>query len=79
MVRREKLKTDYLIADTDFFTAHTAPTRCVLDLTLAALRRKDSEAVFHEPVNVEEYTNYLELVDTPMDFRTMENKLQEGA
>jgi hypothetical protein len=78
VVRREKLKNDVLAADSDIFTSHTSPTRCVLEFTLAALVRKDTEMVFQAPVSLADYPNYLEFADAPMDMGTMGGKLHDG-
>ena len=47
----------------------------VLTRMLAALKSKDNWGFFLEPVNVFEVPDYLTVIKKPMDFLTMENKL----
>ncbi|XP_033846640.1 PH-interacting protein isoform X2 [Periophthalmus magnuspinnatus] len=58
------------------YDPHSWKSRCkeLLDLIFQC---EDSEP-FREPVDLQEYPDYLEIVDSPMDFGTVLNTLTEG-
>eukprot|EP00965_Chrysotila_dentata_P041573 1378391-Pleurochrysis_carterae.AAC.4 len=58
-------------------TSNNAMDRCAGALTLLQLR--DELGWFAEPVDVEYVPDYLEIVQTPMDFSTIKRKLSTGA
>lgn len=43
---------------------------------LSCLSRHDHYSVFAEPVNEEEVPDYREVIDSPMDFQTMRDKVE---
>lgn len=51
----------------------------VLAKVLYTLKSKDTWGLFLEPVDVSVVTDYLSIVKKPMDFRTMENKMNKRA
>eukprot|EP00884_Botryococcus_braunii_P006640 jgi/Botrbrau1/15978/Bobra.0375s0003.3 len=44
---------------------------------LDKLARMDSEGYFKEPVRAEDAPNYFEIIENPMDFRTMREKVRD--
>ncbi|XP_039026497.1 uncharacterized protein LOC120160130 isoform X1 [Hibiscus syriacus] len=55
------------------------PDKKLLVFILDRLQKKDTYAVFSEPVNPEELPDYHEIIAHPMDFSTVRKKLDEGA
>ncbi|CAL1399318.1 unnamed protein product [Linum trigynum] len=54
------------------------PDKKLLFFILERLQSKDTYGAFSEPVDTEELPDYHELIDNPMDFRTVTEKLTEG-
>ncbi|CAH9078251.1 unnamed protein product [Cuscuta europaea] len=54
------------------------PEKCVLELILDILQRRDAYEIFAEPVDPDEVANYNDIIKEPMDFGTMRAKLHEG-
>ncbi|KAM7249692.1 hypothetical protein ACFE04_008332 [Oxalis oulophora] len=54
------------------------PEKCMLQLILDILQRKDTHEIFAEPVDPKEVEDYYEIIKEPMDFDTMRAKLHEG-
>nr|KAG5704279.1 hypothetical protein BaRGS_012588 [Batillaria attramentaria] len=52
------------------------PFALLLRQTLDQLQEKDTDSIFAQPVSLEEVPDYLEYVDTPMDFSTMHSKVE---
>lgn len=48
------------------------PLESVLRTLLEAIKAKDTQAVFGQPVNIKEVPDYLEIVSHPMDLSTMQ-------
>lgn len=48
------------------------PLESVLRTLLEAIKTKDAQAVFGQPVNIKEVPDYLEIVSHPMDLSTMQ-------
>ncbi|KAJ7961031.1 Bromodomain containing protein [Quillaja saponaria] len=54
------------------------PDKCILELILDLLQRRDAYEIFAEPVDPNEVEDYYEIIEEPMDFGTMRAKLHEG-
>lgn len=65
-IKIEQLKTVYEL---------NAFNGIFLQRLLDILRELDKKQIFHQPVRVEEVPTYLEVIKTPMDFSTMQNKI----
>ncbi|KAL2472957.1 DNA-binding bromodomain-containing protein [Forsythia ovata] len=55
------------------------PDKKTLELILDKLQKKDIYGVYAEPVDPEELPDYHDVIEYPMDFATMRNKLGKGA
>ncbi|KNE60056.1 hypothetical protein AMAG_05489 [Allomyces macrogynus ATCC 38327] len=73
--RRERLKVQALAQWSAAWHTAMAPLAPVLTKALNAIRALDVKRIFHEPVDSEEVSDYLSLVARPMDFRTMQRKI----
>ncbi|GAB2260621.1 hypothetical protein Droror1_Dr00011476 [Drosera rotundifolia] len=54
------------------------PDKALLVLILDKLQKKDKRRVFAKPVDPKELPDYLDIVENPMDFSTIRNKLDGG-
>nr|XP_043611621.1 uncharacterized protein LOC122583262 [Erigeron canadensis] len=59
-------------------TTTPLPDKKLLVFILDRLQKKDTHAVFSEPVDPEELPDYHEIIEQPMDFGTLRNKLDKG-
>lgn len=48
------------------------PLESILKVVLEALKAKDPQDIFDQPVDTEEVPDYLDIVTKPMDFSTMD-------
>ncbi|XP_051118221.1 uncharacterized protein LOC127242643 [Andrographis paniculata] len=55
------------------------PDKKLLVFILDRLQKKDTYGVFSEPVDLGELPDYLEIIENPMDFGTVREKLETGA
>ncbi|KAK9109463.1 hypothetical protein Sjap_017523 [Stephania japonica] len=55
------------------------PDKKLLVFILDRLQKKDTYGVFSEPVDPEELPDYHDIIEHPMDFSTLRNKLSNGA
>ncbi|XP_050376633.1 uncharacterized protein LOC126794030 isoform X2 [Argentina anserina] len=55
------------------------PDKKLLVFILDRLQKKDTRGVFSEPVDPEELPDYHEIIEIPMDFGTVREKLDQGA
>ncbi|PHT43951.1 hypothetical protein CQW23_17976 [Capsicum baccatum] len=55
------------------------PDKKTLELILDKLQKKDIYGVYADPVDPEELPDYHEVIENPMDFATVRNKLGTGA
>ncbi|XP_058742943.1 uncharacterized protein LOC131615800 [Vicia villosa] len=55
------------------------PDKRTLELILDKLQKKDTYGVYAEPVDPEELPDYHDVIDNPMDFATVRNKLANGS
>lgn len=55
------------------------PDKKALELILDKLQKKDTYGVYAEPVDPEELPDYHDVIDHPMDFATVRNKLANGS
>ncbi|MCD7452120.1 hypothetical protein HAX54_015037 [Datura stramonium] len=55
------------------------PDKKTLELILDKLQKKDIYGVYAEPVDPEELPDYHEVIENPMDFATVRNKLGTGS
>lgn len=54
------------------------PEKCILELVLDTLQRRDNYEIFAEPVDPSEVEEYYEIIKEPMDFGTIRAKLHEA-
>ncbi|XP_076892874.1 uncharacterized protein LOC143544727 isoform X1 [Bidens hawaiensis] len=59
-------------------TTTPLPDKKLLIFILDRLQKKDTHAVFSEPVDPDELPDYFEVIKQPMDFGTVRSKLDEG-
>ncbi|KAM6560877.1 hypothetical protein CsatA_030116 [Cannabis sativa] len=85
--RRSNLMSDDVLKATDNsihgLQVETGPTtplpdKKLLVFILDRLQKKDTHGVFSEPVDPEELPDYHEIIDNPMDFATVRQKLDAG-
>ncbi|KAK7486575.1 hypothetical protein BaRGS_00022241 [Batillaria attramentaria] len=74
--KREKLKREQLRLHQMALELQLQPFALLLRQTLDQLQEKDTDSIFAQPVSLEEVPDYLEYVDTPMDFSTMHSKVE---
>ncbi|XP_020284724.1 peregrin isoform X1 [Pseudomyrmex gracilis] len=76
--KREKLKKELIKVKEKCVFLQLRPVESVLRALLEAIKAKDVNDVFGQPVNIKEVPDYLEIVSQPMDLSTMEAKLKEN-
>ncbi|XP_017264958.1 peregrin [Kryptolebias marmoratus] len=74
--KREKLKRETIKVQQMALEMQLTPLLVLLRNTLEQLQERDTNNFFTEPVPLEEVPDYLEHIDTPMDFQTMWNLLE---
>uniref|UniRef100_A0A8C7ZG15 Bromodomain and PHD finger containing, 1 n=1 Tax=Oryzias sinensis TaxID=183150 RepID=A0A8C7ZG15_9TELE len=74
--KREKLKRETIKVQQMVLEMQLTPFLVLLRSTLEQLQERDTNNFFTEPVPLEEVPDYLEHIDTPMDFQTMWNLLE---
>ncbi|XP_041860139.1 peregrin isoform X2 [Melanotaenia boesemani] len=74
--KREKLKRETIKVQQMALEMQLTPFLVLLRSTLVQLQERDTNNFFTEPVPLEEVPDYLEHIDTPMDFQTMWNLLE---
>ncbi|XP_011642424.1 peregrin [Pogonomyrmex barbatus] len=75
--KREKLKKEQIKVKEKCIWLKLRPLESVLRTLLEALKAKDVNDVFGQPVNIKEVPDYLEIVSHPMDLSTMQVKLEK--
>ncbi|XP_014484453.1 PREDICTED: peregrin isoform X1 [Dinoponera quadriceps] len=75
--KREKLKKEYIRVKERCLWYELQPLQCILNILLKAIKSKDVNDVFGQPVNTKEVPDYLEIVSHPMDLSTMQAKLEK--
>ncbi|KAJ6802249.1 bromodomain-containing protein-like isoform X2 [Iris pallida] len=60
-------------------TTTPLPDKKLLEFILDRLHKKDTYSVFSEPVDPDELPDYHDIIQHPMDFATVRNKLSSGA
>eukprot|EP01134_Creolimax_fragrantissima_P004387 CFRG4387T1 len=75
-VKREKLKRELLKIRHGAVLIQICPMVSSLSHLLDQLRKLDTKAYFHFPVDISEVTDYLERISHPMDFSTMGRKIE---
>ncbi|XP_024944695.1 peregrin isoform X2 [Cephus cinctus] len=74
--KREKLKKELFKVKEKCLWFELRPLESVLRTLLEALKARDTNDVFGQPVNIKEVPDYLDIVSHPMDLSTMEAKLE---
>ncbi|TRY66564.1 hypothetical protein DNTS_015933 [Danionella cerebrum] len=74
--KRERLKREQMKLQQAALELQLTPALMFLRATLELLQEKDTEHIFTTPVNLKEVPDYLEFVSEPMDFSTMQDKLE---
>nr|XP_033198213.1 peregrin isoform X2 [Bombus vancouverensis nearcticus] len=74
--KREKLKKELFKVKEKCLWFELCPLESVLCSLLEAIKMKDVNDVFGQPVNTKEVPDYLEIVSHPMDFSTMQIKIE---
>ncbi|XP_012522804.1 peregrin [Monomorium pharaonis] len=75
--KREKLKKELFKVKEKCLWLKLRPLESVLRALLEAIKAKDTNDVFGQPVNIKEVPDYLEIVSHPMDLSTMQTKLEK--
>ena len=73
--KREKMKRENVKYEMILWEMQTMPLNHYLRSALTKLRQMDMGQVFHQPVSIKEAPNYYKIILNPMDFRTMEEKI----
>ncbi|CAM9910890.1 unnamed protein product [Lampetra fluviatilis] len=73
--KREKLKREQIRAQEAVMEARLIPFVIFLRRTLELLQERDTGSIFSEPVCLEEVSDYLDHIKTPMDFSTMRQRV----
>uniref|UniRef100_A0AAZ1XS18 Bromodomain and PHD finger containing, 1 n=1 Tax=Oreochromis aureus TaxID=47969 RepID=A0AAZ1XS18_OREAU len=74
--KREKLKRETIKVQQMALEMQLTPFLVLLRSTLEQLQERDTNNFFTEPVPLAEVPDYLDHIDTPMDFQTMWNLLE---
>ncbi|XP_064487011.1 bromodomain-containing protein 1-like isoform X2 [Ornithodoros turicata] len=74
--KREKLKRELVRLDQRACEARLQPFTILLGQLLDQLRQQDTQEIFAVPVDLQEVPDYLNYIEKPMDFSTMEQKLK---
>uniref|UniRef100_A0A8C6TMT2 Bromodomain and PHD finger containing, 1 n=1 Tax=Neogobius melanostomus TaxID=47308 RepID=A0A8C6TMT2_9GOBI len=74
--KREKLKRETIKVQQMALEMQLTPLLVLLRSTLEQLQERDTNNFFTEPVPLAEVPDYLDHIDTPMDFQTMWNLLE---
>lgn len=74
--KREKLKREQVKIHQAVTEHQLTPVLVLLSSTLEQLQEKDTAKIFAQPVNLKEVPDYLEFITHPMDFSTMQSKLE---
>ncbi|XP_012280063.1 peregrin isoform X2 [Orussus abietinus] len=74
--KREKLKKELFKVKEKCMWFELRPLESVLRTLLEAIKARDSNNVFGQPVDTKEVPDYLDIVTHPMDLSTMEAKLE---
>lgn len=77
--KREKLKVEFIKAKERCLKVELKPLEACMRKVLAAIRAKDVNEIFCEPVDLEEVPDYTTVISQPMDLRTMGEKLDAGS
>ncbi|KNC74268.1 hypothetical protein SARC_13180, partial [Sphaeroforma arctica JP610] len=75
-VRRERLKKELVTIQRSVTLKRLCPLVAALSQLLDSLRKLDTRAFFHYPVDVQEVEDYLDTISHPMDFATMGRKVE---
>ncbi|KAK0183409.1 hypothetical protein PV327_001455 [Microctonus hyperodae] len=75
--KREKLKKELFKVKEKCMWFELRPLESVLQTLLEAIKSKDTNDVFGQPVNTIEVPDYLDIVSQPMDLSTMEAKIEK--
>ncbi|CAB0030554.1 unnamed protein product [Trichogramma brassicae] len=76
--KREKLKLELIKVKEKYTWLELRPLDSILKMLLEYLKMRDLQDIFGQPVNVEEVPDYLDIVKEPMDFSTMESKIDHN-
>lgn len=74
--KREKLKKELFKVKEKCLWFELRPLESILRSLLEAIKAKDVNDVFGQPVNTKEVPDYLEIVSRPMDLSTMQTKIE---
>ncbi|XP_066598940.1 bromodomain-containing protein homolog isoform X2 [Prorops nasuta] len=74
--KREKLKKELFKVKEKCLWFELRPLESVLHTLLDAIKAKDTNDVFGQPVNIKEVPDYLDIVTHPMDLSTMRMKIE---
>ncbi|XP_043495512.1 peregrin [Polistes fuscatus] len=73
--KREKLKKELFKVKEKCLWFELRPLESILIMLLEAIKLRDVNDVFGQPVNIKEVPDYLDIVSHPMDLSTMQNKI----
>ncbi|XP_063686212.1 bromodomain-containing protein 1-like isoform X2 [Bolinopsis microptera] len=74
--KREKRKKEQLKVAQHLMEMELCPLSYILNRTVDLLFARDTEELFHEPVNVDEVQGYLDEIKQPMDLGTIRSKVE---
>ncbi|XP_043674044.1 peregrin [Vespula pensylvanica] len=75
--KREKLKKELFKVKEKCLWFELRPLESILLTLLEAIKLRDVNDVFGQPVNIKEVPDYLDIVSHPMDLSTMQNKIEK--
>ncbi|XP_068595222.1 bromodomain-containing protein 1-like [Brachionichthys hirsutus] len=73
--KREKLKREEMKQQQSVLEYQLTPVNILLRAVLSQLQEKDQYSIFAQPVGVKEVPDYLDHIESPMDFSTMRKRI----
>ncbi|KAK3739546.1 hypothetical protein QZH41_016221 [Actinostola sp. cb2023] len=76
--KREKLKREHVKAKQHVVDLQLQPLNLVLRKAMDQIQTKDPGDIFSEPVDPSEVPDYLDVIETPMDFSCMRSRIESN-
>ncbi|XP_046642748.1 bromodomain-containing protein 1-like [Daphnia pulicaria] len=76
--KREKTKRELMRIKEKELELQIYPLQYLMRRLLQTLKERDNNDIFADPVDISQVPDYLDFIQQPMDFSTMQNKLDAG-